>query len=123
MRNNMKWSNIGILLVSVALFSVNAAGIQASSASTTTQKRAPPARARIKYSVVQADKTTFSTGALVATVNGKRHVLVSKSKEKCLQIIDERDFDGDGSLDALVEDITACGGNCCPNQFFFVSAL
>ena len=41
----------------------------------------------------------------------------------CLQIVDQRDFDGNGLIDALVAHITACGGNCCPNQFFFVSAL
>lgn len=35
---------------------------------------------------------------------------------------EQKDFDADGYLDALVEDITACGGNCCPNKFFFVSA-
>jgi len=59
---------------------------------------------------------------LLATINGKSSVLINKSKGKCLQIVEQRDFDGDGSLDALVEDITACGGNCCPSQFFFVSA-
>lgn len=82
-----------------------------------------PVKPRIRYAITQLDKTTFSTGALVGTFNGKRQILVSKSKNKCLQIIDQRDFDGDGLLDALVEDITACGGNCCPSQFFFVSAL
>ncbi|HEY6352630.1 MAG TPA: hypothetical protein VI636_24805 [Candidatus Angelobacter sp.] len=118
---------IVILLASLAVFPAAAVGMQTSTTPSTgqqpTQPAPKPVKAKIKYSIVQLDKTTFSTGALVATLNGKRQVLVSKSKNKCLQIIDERDFDGDGSLDALVEDVTACGGNCCSNQFFFASAL
>jgi hypothetical protein len=67
-------------------------------------------------------ETDFGPDRLVGTFNGKSSVLVPASKKKCLQIVEQRDFDGDGLTDALVEDITACGGNCCPNQFFFVSA-
>src|SRR5215469_1198068 len=97
---------------------------QASATPTPAQQPAPrPVKPKIRYAITQLGKTTFSTGALVATFNGQRHVLVDKSKNKCQQIISQRDFDGDGSLDALVEEITACGGNCCPDRFFFVSAL
>jgi hypothetical protein len=64
----------------------------------------------------------FAPGTLLATIDGKSSVLIAQSKGKCLEIVDQRDFDGDGSQDALVEDITACGGNCCPDYFFFVSA-
>ena len=39
----------------------------------------------------------------------------------CLQVVDQKDFDGKGFVDALVENITACGGNCCPQSFFLVS--
>jgi predicted permease len=41
----------------------------------------------------------------------------------CLQIVDQKDFESNGFIEALVAPITACGGNCCPNRFFFVSAL
>lgn len=84
----------------------------------------PPASShpKITYSVTQSGEIPSGPSTLLATVNGKSSVLINKSKGKCLQIVEQRDFDGDGSLDALVEDITACGGNCCANQFFFVSA-
>jgi len=124
MRKKMNCLTFIVLLAGIAVFSVIASGTQASSAPAKGQTPAPKAlKAKIKYSITQLDQTVFSTGALVATVNGKRHVLVSKSKDKCLQIVDERDFDGDGLLDALVKHITACGGNCCSDGFFFVSAL
>lgn len=87
------------------------------------QSTTPQARTRIRYSIRQSGDTAFGPSSLLASYNGKTSVLISKSKGKCLQIIEQKDFDGDGLLDALVENITACGGNCCPNQFFFVSAL
>lgn len=87
-----------------------------------TQTSQPSAQAKVRYSIKQSGDTPFGPSTLVATFNGKASILINKSKGKCLQIVEQRDFDGDGSLDALVEDITACGGNCCPNQFFFVSA-
>lgn len=126
---HMKPLDIAALLMSLIAFAVqpNANWVPVLQASTTPvpaqQSKPRPVKPKIQYAITQLDKTTFSTGALVAAINGKRQVLVSKSKNKCLQIIDQRDFDGDGSLDALVEDITACGGNCCPNHFFFASAL
>jgi hypothetical protein len=86
----------------------------------TRQKPAPP---RIEYSVEQPGDGAFGYAALHATANGKTYSLIGRSKKMCLQIVDQRDFDGNGLIDALVVHITACGGNCCPNQFFFVSAL
>jgi hypothetical protein len=50
-------------------------------------------------------------------------MLISKSEGKCLEIVNVRDFDGDGFPDALVKGVIACGGNSTPNGFFFVSAL
>jgi len=88
----------------------------------SAQQSLHPAQAKVKYSVAQSGHAAFSPGALLASFNGKTQTLISKSKNKCLQIVAVRDFDGDGLTDALVSDITACGGNCCPNQFFFVSA-
>ena len=39
----------------------------------------------------------------------------------CAEVTDSRDFDGNGSTDALVTHIIGCGGNCCANSFFFYS--
>ena len=83
---------------------------------------APPQRPqKIEYSVEKSDDSLFST--LRVAANGKTTTLLDKSKKGCLDVIDQRDWDGNGLTDALVKRITACGGNCCPNSFFFVSAL
>jgi hypothetical protein len=88
----------------------------------SSRQSRPSSHARISYSVTQSGDGALGPNSLLATINGKSSVLIDKSKDKCLRIVEQKDFDGDGSLDALVEDITACGGNCCPSQFFFVSA-
>jgi hypothetical protein len=117
---------LAVLFTGSAPNSSSQQGPRTASAPSGQQPSAPTAQAlarrKIRYSIAQSGNAPFSPTALVATLNGKHSVLISKSKNKCLEIVDQRDFDGDGSLDALVEDITACGGNCCPNQFFFVSS-
>jgi len=86
-----------------------------------TQNRPTPQRSQgIQYSVEKSDD---SISILRATAGGKTYTLIDRSKEMCLAIVDQRDWDGSGLGDALVENITACGGNCCPNSFFFLSAL
>jgi hypothetical protein len=69
--------------------------------------------------VTSAD--SLSVGALLAIVDGKTYPVIPRAKKKCLQIVEQKDFEGKGTMSALVMDITACGGNCCPNSFFFVS--
>lgn len=78
---------------------------------------------KVRYSIRQSRETPFGPSTLLATLNGKSTELIGKDKKKCLQIVEQRDYDGDGLLDALVEDSIACGGNCCPNKFFFVSLM
>lgn len=39
----------------------------------------------------------------------------------CFDIIEQDDFDNDGVVDALVENIQACGGNGMGNSYFFVT--
>jgi hypothetical protein len=55
--------------------------------------------------------------------NGKTRELIGKSKKMCLQVYDQRDFDGNGLVDALVSHNAGCGGNCCSDSYFFVSAF
>jgi hypothetical protein len=78
------------------------------------------AAGKVEYSV---DDSIFNASALRATENGKTYQLIDKSKGMCLEVIDQRDFDGNGFVDALVVNEVACGGNCCPGTFFFVSAF
>jgi uncharacterized protein YecT (DUF1311 family) len=75
----------------------------------------------VEYFVEKSDDALFNV--LRARSNGKTYTLIDKSKEMCLAVADQRDWDGNGLKDALIERITACGGNCCPNSYFFVSAL
>jgi hypothetical protein len=75
----------------------------------------------VEYTVEKSHYLGDAT--LRAKVDGKSYTLIDKSKEQCLEIVDQRDWDGNGLKDALVERITACGGNCCPNSFFFVTAF
>lgn len=127
------WLLIAGLLVSATVSIAQGSAASAAGSSEKTQAASPPSapqtkpsppavRPRIRYSIRESGETPFGPSSLVATFNGKTSVLVPMSKKKCLQILEERDFDGDGYLDALMEDVTACGGNCCPNRFFFVSA-
>lgn len=111
----MKLSVIAALLVCISAL----AKAQASKPSSIGSSQTNP---RIRYSIKQSGETPFGPSTLLASFNGKSTVLLSKSKEKCLRIVEQKDFDGDGLPDALVMDITACGGNCCANEFFFVSA-
>lgn len=115
----MKSSTIGFLACVTLLF-VGYAGPQTQPQAKPTPT--PATKPRIRYSIRQSGDTTFGPSTLLATLNGKTSILIDKTKKKCLSIVEQRDFDGDGYLDALVENITACGGNCCPNRFFFVSA-
>jgi hypothetical protein len=98
----------------------NAASAQSSGKPTSARQTPPAARAKIRYSIKPGESPAFSI--LRATFNGKTTELMGKDKRTCLQIVDQRDFDGDGYLDALVAVSSSCGGNCCPDDFFFVSA-
>lgn len=73
----------------------------------------------IRYNVEKAADSMF--GALTAVAPDGVHRIVEASEEKCLEVTEQRDFDGDGATDALITHSAACGGNCCPNTFFFVS--
>jgi hypothetical protein len=84
----------------------------------TQEKR--NAAGKVEYSVEDDNDVPYFSD-LRATVNGRTYQLIDRSKQMCLQVVDQRDFDGDGFVDALVENILGCGGNCCPNGFFFVS--
>src|SRR5215472_8372015 len=75
---------------------------------------------KVEYS---ADDSLFQFTALRASENGKTYQLIDKSKEMCLSVVDQRDFDGNGFVDALVENFVSCGGNGTSNTFFFASAF
>lgn len=76
----------------------------------------------VAYSVEKAGDELFGR-TLVAQVGGQRRVVIPKAAGKCMQIIAQKDFAGNRSIDALVSDVTGCGGNCCSDSFFFVARL
>jgi hypothetical protein len=82
----------------------------------------PPLNGQAQPRYFTTTKEGLYDHELMVEVNGKVHTIVNQQAESCLEIIAQRDFDGDGVTDALVEDIQACGGNAVGNSFFFVSA-
>jgi hypothetical protein len=92
------------------------------SSGSTAAGQPVSSQAQITYTVKQPDEKSFGPSTLLANINGKSHVVIGKSQGRCFLLADQRDFDGDGLMDALVEELPACGGNCCPSSFFFVSA-
>jgi hypothetical protein len=78
-------------------------------------------RTKITYRTEKIPGSLYSR--LTAETNGNQYLIIDESSELCLSVFDVRDFDENGSIDALITDITACGGNCCGNSFFFVSFL
>ncbi len=73
----------------------------------------------IEYRIVRQQDGLFE--GLVATLGEQTYSIASPEEEMCLNVVDQRDFDGDGTIDALIENVTACGGNCCGNSYFFVT--
>jgi hypothetical protein len=84
-------------------------------------KTSPLRRIPIRYFTEKVEGSFYSR--LKADIKGNQYLIIDESAELCLSVEDERDYDGNGSTDVLVTDITACGGNCCGNSFFFVSYL
>jgi hypothetical protein len=76
---------------------------------------------QITYSVRESSNGP-PVGVLLATANGRSRELIGQSQQKCLRIVAQQDFDGNGSTDALVANVQGCGGNCCPDSFFFVTS-
>jgi hypothetical protein len=106
----------------ISLVLAGAVGLAGSLAAQTPPKTNPLLTSTsVEYTVEKSGD--FADATLRAKVNGKTYTLIDKSKEQCLEIVDQRDWDGNGLKDALVERITACGGNCCPNSFFLAMAF
>ncbi len=59
---------------------------------------------------------------LVARIGNREHIVIGETDDMCLDLPDQRDFDGDGSRDALVFRSPRCRGDAAPGLLFFVSA-
>ena len=59
---------------------------------------------------------------LVARIGNREHVVIGETEDMCLDLPDQRDFDGDGKRDALVFRSPRCRGDAAPGLLFFVSA-
>ena len=58
---------------------------------------------------------------LVARIGNREHVVLGETDDMCLDLPDQRDFDGDGNRDALVFRSPRCRGDAAPGLLFFVS--
>lgn len=76
-------------------------------------------KANITYEAADGSAPIFEK--LFGVVDGQKYELITESDELCVNVADQRDFDGNGSIDALVTNIIACGGNCCGDSYFFYS--
>ena len=59
---------------------------------------------------------------LVARIGNREHIVIGETDDMCLDLPDQRDFDGDGIRDALVFRSPRCRGDAAPGLLFFVSA-
>jgi hypothetical protein len=71
--------------------------------------------------ITSGDEDSFLKKELYAKVEGQRYKVDLDKDIQCISLVKQLDFDGDGLNDALIQNITACGGNGAANSFFFVS--
>ena len=79
---------------------------------------APESPSGIVYHVVKGARFF---DILVARIGNREHVVLGETDDMCLDLPDQRDFDGDGNRDALVFRSPACRGDAAPGVLFFVS--
>ena len=79
---------------------------------------APESSRQIVYHVVKGARFF---DILVARIGNREHVVLGETDDMCLDLPDQRDFDGDGNQDALVFRSPACRGDAAPGLLFFVS--
>ena len=58
---------------------------------------------------------------LVARIGSREHVVLGEIDDMCLDLPDQRDFDENGTTDALVFHSTNCRGDVAPGLLFFIS--
>jgi len=58
---------------------------------------------------------------LVARIGTREYTVIGEGDDMCLELPDQRDYDGDGARDALVRRTDACGSIDTPGPLFFVS--
>ena len=83
------------------------------------RRDSPAAPDRIVYHVVKGARFF---DILVARIGNREHVVIGETDDMCLDLPDQRDFDGDGRRDALVFRSPRCRGDEAPGLLFFVSA-
>ena len=79
---------------------------------------APESPSGIVYHVVKGARFF---DILVARIGNREHVVLGETDDMCLDLPDQRDFDGDGNRDALVFRSPGCRGDTAPGLLFFVS--
>jgi hypothetical protein len=101
-----------------AICLVAATGAAVATASQTAPLPAPPAPSAIVYHLVEGARYF---DILVARVGRREYTAIGELDAMCLELVDQRDYDGDGASDALVRRTDACGSVATPGPLFFVS--
>lgn len=73
------------------------------------------------YYAENSEDSPFSS--LKARINGQNYVLINNTQRLCFDVIDQKDYSGNGWNDALVREITGCGGSASVNTFYFAAYL
>ena len=89
---------------------------------TSEEKRKELRTTNVNYFAAGAMGRWFGE-RLEAEVDGQTYIVIDEKDNLCLTVADQRDYDGNGGADALVRHVIACGGNCCGDEFTFVSYL
>lgn len=81
----------------------------------------PPSGAKVRYETKETEQVGFTHHRkLIGRVDGDPYA-IDAAGEFCMEVFAQKDFDGDGTTDALIQDSTACGGNATGYEYFFVS--
>ena len=104
-----------------------------SGVSTNEKDQIPSQKSKIDNSTKLEEKIKYFTtnqvddfpfyNTLNAKVGGKSFKIMNQEEGEalCIRIFETKDFDEDGFLDALIELVEGCGGNCCLSSYLFCS--
>jgi len=110
------WRSVGIvtLVLAVSVGPTRLAAHLSSGQDAVSAEREPA----IAYHLVEGARFF---DILVARIGTREHILIGETDDMCLELVDQRDFDGDGAPDALVLQDVGCGGVGATDALFFVS--
>jgi len=77
-----------------------------------------------QYILIDHPEGITAHQGISAKLDNKTYEIIkpnSSNDLRCIDIYNIDDYNGNGYDDVLLTDIAACGGNCCPSEYFFCS--